>query len=205
MSIVKNPALVLSVAALMSLATTPFAIAADYSAPVISGESQIQASAISNRFELFVTVTDDDLVQSVVLKYRKIGSKLEYSTLTLPRVYFEKDLFGLVLDSTFNKSIDANYEYFIEAIDTARNITQQPFPKSPNYFYSNSSFESAESQFDKKADTGSTLLSGNKKWWAIGIGILASSLVLSKSGGSGGNSAGETSTITIITPIPNTK
>lgn len=183
---------------------SPFVSAADYSAPVISGKAQIQASASSPNFELYVTVTDDDLVQSVTLKYRKIGSKLAYTSLPLPRVYFEKDLFGLVLDSSFSMGQNANYEYFVEAIDTARNISQQPFPKSPHYFYSNSSFSLGEKQVAKKEGELSNYFSGNKKWWVIGAGVLVSGLILSKSGG-GSSDSGETSTINIITPIPNTQ
>lgn len=180
--------------------------AADYSAPIILGNSQILPNSLTGEHEIYITVTDDRLVASVVLKYKKIGEDKPFSTISLPRVDFENNLYGTVLDDSFLSSIPNGIEYYLEATDTSNNVTQTPFPDQPHRLLSIS--RSAASITSSPVDTLSASKSSNKPfnikkehWLWITLGVVATGLVLSQSGGSSG-SADQTSTVNITSPTP---
>ena len=181
--------------------------AADYSAPVILGNTHIVTHQVTDNAEIFVTVTDNELVRAVNLKYRKIGDTTPYSSVALPRVSFEQDVFGTVFDKLFLALFPAGIEYYIEATDTSLNITQSPFPDQPNRFtlsLDTKPSTPAGSLFNKAplASSPRGESAGSRKNWIwYVLGALAVGAVVANSS-SDSDSNDQTATVTITVPTP---
>lgn len=162
--------------------------AADFAAPVVrlsldrSGVEQGQALAVS------ATVTDNQQVSRVVLRYRALGSSDPFLMIPMKQSAVSK---LYVTSIPASDAVAPGVEYFVEATDGMGNVSQEPFPNHPRVV---------------SIEGGSPIASSKINWlWvaagAVAVGVLAGSVGGgSSSDGGVGSSSGAMLTITAPTP-----
>jgi len=112
------------------IALTPqLSSAIDLLAPSISLSAPAAESISANTVRISAKVQDDRSLSSVKLFYRTLDSNDAYVTIKMTRQDPN--------ESVFNANISEGYddlsgiEYFVEAEDSAHNISQEPFPSTP--------------------------------------------------------------------------
>lgn len=177
-----------SLAGVLSPATLQ---AADFSAPVIRLSLDRGAPKDGEPLAVAATVTDDQQVQQVLLRYRVSGSQSKFSSVAMKK----RGSAQIYTATVPVESLKApGIEYFVEARDEVGNVSQEPFPTHPRVVM----IQGKES----------ALASGNMKWLWVVAGALA---VGALAGGGGGSSSGGdvgvtgeagSATLTISAPTP---
>ena len=134
----------------------PPLLAADFSAPLITLPVAQPVEAGADSYRISAEVSDETGLVSVDLHYRQIGDEGEYKTRALTpsrggNIYATT----LEIDTANNRGI----EYYIEARDSANNISEEPFPDSPRQVLF--------------PDTKQAKKSSKKKYWWMALGALA--------------------------------
>ncbi len=165
-------------------------ISADFSAPFIN----LQLNEVlenSDSYKISAEVTDEGGLESIQLHYRTINSGTTFRTLPLV-----PDQGGNFYSATLPVEYlqHPGIEYYVEAKDRASNISQNPLPNQPRQvFYANA--QTSLETGDANPDT--------KKWWWIGLGVLATSALLAASSSDDNSSNDDTDiTLTIEAPTP---
>ncbi len=177
---------------LILLLLHPICFAADFSAPLItlSADGSLEGST---SYRISARVTDDGGIQEVNLHYRPIGSEDGFQTVAMvpdrgEGIYsaiLPKDLIPL-----------PGIEYYVEAMDRAANISQEPFPSRPRELLLAGPVAAAAAA---DSDSGSSA----RKWWLIGLGVLAvGALMAAGDEGEGDDEETGGATLTIEAQLP---
>ena len=180
--------------------------AADVQAPVIIHTPTETPVKEGQAFVITATVTDDVLVEEVLLFYRTIGQK-EYSRIKMRALSSSNDYSATVPGW---KLLKPGIEYFIQAEDKAGNSVLYGFSFSPVAIAVASKAPLQPESTIPKADStafaskaSSKTKSSSKKWLWIGIGAAVVAGLAAGDGGSSGSSNGSSTTdIDVIAPIP---
>ncbi len=167
-------------------------ISADFSAPLIALPFN-EALGNSASYKISAQVTDEGGLESIQLHYRTIDSDEAFRMLPLTSDR-SGDFYSATLSAEHLRR--PGIEYYVEAKDRASNISRQPLPSQPRQIFYGNVQTSLET-----GDAGSN----TKKWWWIGLGVLATSALLAASSDDGGGSndnTGSGSTLTIEVDIP---
>jgi len=116
-----------------SIIFTSVIFAADLSAPLID-LPRVKPPKSNNTAITIKAIVDDDIaVGSVKLFYRIIGKNTGFSSIRLKPSKNNPKFYTTELPLEINET--AGIEFYVEARDTANNITQEPFPTSPRKLY----------------------------------------------------------------------
>ncbi|VAW55819.1 hypothetical protein MNBD_GAMMA07-1562 [hydrothermal vent metagenome] len=119
----------IKIATLVSVAAlSQPAYSADFSAPLIDLPHIKSPKTLDNALIIKAMVDDNNTITSVKIFYRIIGQNTDYISLALTPANNNSKMYSIKLPIELNKS--AGLEYYIEARDTANNITQEPFPNN---------------------------------------------------------------------------
>jgi hypothetical protein len=130
--------------------------AADFSAPLITLPVAQPVEKGADHYRISAEVSDETGLVSVDLRYRNIGDTGDFKTLALAPSRGGKIYAATIkIDTTNSPGI----EYYIEARDSANNISEEPFPDASRQVH----FPS----------TKQTKKSGTKKYWWMALGALA--------------------------------
>ena len=162
---------------------------ADFSAPLIVLPFN-EALEDSAGYKISARVTDDGGIETVSLHYRTIGSEDDFQVIPLVPDRSE-GFYSVVLPA--DQLLRPGIEYYVEAKDRASNISQEPFPDQPRQVF----YASAQAPV-KTGDAGSS----TKKWWWIGLGVLATGALLAAANNDGGDSGDTGATLSIEAPAP---
>jgi len=104
-------------------------LAADFSAPLIDLPRAKAPESTDTPLSIEAIVDDDVAITSVTLFYRIIGQSNEYLSVALEANSSTSKRYSTALPVEIN--IYSGIEYYVEARDTANNVTQEPFPNKP--------------------------------------------------------------------------
>ena len=157
--------------------------AADFSAPLITLPVAQLVEEGDKNYRISAEVSDETGLVSVDLHYRNIGDESDFKTLALApsrggKIYATT----LKIDTVNNQGI----EYYIEARDSANNISEEPFPDSPRQIHF--------------PDTKQAKKSSNKKYWWMALGALAIGVVAADKSDNGNDDDTVTLTIDAVDP-----
>ncbi len=190
------------------LSVSAFA-AADVQAPVIT-HSPIDAPVKEGQgFVITATVTDDILVEEVLLFYRTIGQK-EYSRIKM-RAQASSDDYSATIPGW--KLLKPGIEYFIQAEDKAGNSVLYGFSFSPVAIAVATEAPLQPESTIPKTDSSAYASKGSgsgkkssKKWIWIGLGAAVLAGLAAGGGGGGGSSDSgggpSTTDIEVVAPVP---
>ena len=130
--------------------------AADFSAPLITLPVAQPVEKGADSYRISAEVSDETGLVSVDLRYRKIGDTGDFKTLALAPSRGGKIYSATIKIDTADSPV---IEYYIEARDSANNISEEPFPDTPR-----------EVHFP---DTKQSKKSSTKKYWWMALGALA--------------------------------
>ncbi len=154
---------------------SPALYAADFSAPVVRMAFTDSSAKAGEALRVSATVSDDQVVSRVILRYRPMKSAAEFSSLPMTK-NLASGLYSATIPATQIKA--PGVEFFVEASDAVGNVSQEPFPNHPQ-------------QVAVKGG-GGTFAGGNAKWlWVLAGAVVVGALA---GGGGGGDSVGASST-----------
>ncbi|HFD86491.1 MAG TPA: hypothetical protein ENJ35_02320 [Gammaproteobacteria bacterium] len=163
--------------------------AADLAAPIIR-------LPVSNTPEpgspivISASVQDNQGLNRVLLHYRKAGSDEAYSAIPMKQAAGSR-LYRATIPRA--QLTAPGIEYYIEAIDSTENVSQEPFPSHPRIIAIAGGNDPVLTAAGKKI---------NWLWVAAGV-VAAGALAASSGGGSGGSDDPQpSSTLTITAPVP---
>ena len=183
---------------LLMIGSLPFAsvfysvvlCAADLSAPIVRLSLDLESHKEGVSIPVSATVTDNQRLKQVVLRFRLSGSSDEF--LFIP---MKKDAASQLYSTSIpgNKVMAPGVEYFVEASDAEGNISQQPFPTHPHVVMI--------------AGVRSATIARKKiNWWWVLAGVAAVGVVAgadSNSDSPGNAVDGEGSGgLTVVAPVP---
>ncbi|RUM94742.1 MAG: hypothetical protein DSZ28_01645 [Thiothrix sp.] len=164
------------------LLLTPLS-AADFSAPLITLPVAQPVEKGADTYRISAEVSDETGVVSVDVRYRNIGNNDEFKTLALAPTRNGKIYAATIkIDPANSQGI----EYYIEARDSANNISEEPFPDAPRQIHF--------------PDTKQAKKSSHKKYWWMALGALAIGAVAANKSGDDNND--DTVTLTIDAADP---
>ena len=130
--------------------------AADFSAPLITLPIAHPIEKGASSYRISAEVSDETGLVSVDVHYRYLGDETEFKTLALtPSRGDSIYATSIKIDTSLQRGI----EYYIEARDSANNISEEPFPDTPRQIH----FPNAQH----------TQKSNKKKYLWIALGALA--------------------------------
>lgn len=193
----------------------------DITPPTIAPE--LVESAAAGAAQVFTIQASDDIsLGDVTLHYRRTGENIFTRILMNP--VGDTGFFTVVIDTEPNDL--RAFEYYTQALDLNGNRTVSGFAFEPFVRTLTSASDAATTQSSNataEQGTGPTVVTGtepaapaprnrsNRKWWYIGLGVLAVGVLAAASGGGGGGGGGDITTdgdinvpltVTIGEPIP---
>jgi hypothetical protein len=164
--------------------------ATDLSAPVIRLSMAVSPPKPGKPLRISASVSDNQALSRVLLRYRKAGSNDAFASIPMQKAA-ESSLYSAAIPA--GQLSEPGVEYFVEAVDTTENISQEPFPSHPRIV--------------TIQGTGSNAVAGTRKinWLWVAAGVVAAGALAASSGGGGDASSdpGDTgATLTITAPTP---